>query len=57
MQSEEFGAINLMHGSYLQDWLLNPRATSWRVDPKTGGPSRPLVTSAHTGAILWMGDR
>jgi predicted dehydrogenase len=34
VQAEEFGAINLMHGSYLQDWLLNPKATSWRVDPK-----------------------
>jgi predicted dehydrogenase len=40
VQSAEFGALNLMHGSYLQDWLLNPRATSWRVDPKQGGPSR-----------------
>jgi predicted dehydrogenase len=36
----EFGAVNLIHGSYLQDWLLDPRATSWRVDPKAGGPSR-----------------
>jgi predicted dehydrogenase len=32
--------VNLIHGSYLQDWLLNPLATSWRVDPKAGGPSR-----------------
>jgi predicted dehydrogenase len=40
VQAEEFGAINLIHGSYLQDWLLNPKATSWRVDPKAGGPSR-----------------
>jgi predicted dehydrogenase len=40
VQAEEFGAINLMHGSYLQDWLLNPKSTSWRVDPKAGGPSR-----------------
>ena len=31
VQSEEFGAINLIHGSYQQDWLLNPRSTSWRV--------------------------
>lgn len=40
VQSDGFGAVNLMHGSYLQDWLLNPRATSWRVDPVQGGPSR-----------------
>jgi predicted dehydrogenase len=35
-----FGAVNLVHGHYLQDWLLDPRSTSWRVDPKAGGPSR-----------------
>src|SRR5215211_640271 len=40
VQAQEFGAINLVHGSYLQDWLLNPKSTSWRVDPKAGGPSR-----------------
>jgi predicted dehydrogenase len=40
VQSQEFGAVNLIHGSYLQDWLLDPRATSWRVDPELGGPSR-----------------
>ena len=40
VQADEFGAVNLMHGSYLQDWLLNPKATSWRVDPNAGGPSR-----------------
>src|SRR4030095_6949603 len=40
VQAQAFGAVNLMHGSYLQDWLLNPKATSWRVDPKAGGPSR-----------------
>jgi predicted dehydrogenase len=40
VQSGEFGDVNLIHGSYLQDWLLDPHATSWRVDPETGGPSR-----------------
>ena len=35
-----FGAVNLLHGHYLQDWLLDPRSTSWRVDPVAGGPSR-----------------
>jgi predicted dehydrogenase len=36
----EFGDVNLIHGSYLQDWMLDPMATSWRVDPVAGGPSR-----------------
>ncbi|QGN34683.1 Gfo/Idh/MocA family protein [Microlunatus sp. Gsoil 973] len=40
VQDGGFGAPNLIHGSYLQDWLLDPRASSWRVDPQAGGPSR-----------------
>jgi predicted dehydrogenase len=60
VQSEEFGPINLMHGSYLQDWLLNPKATSWRVDPKTGGPSRAFgdIGSHWCDLLEWVsGDR
>jgi predicted dehydrogenase len=60
VQSEEFGAVNLMHGSYLQDWLLNPRATSWRVDPKAGGPSRAFgdIGSHWCDLVEWVtGDR
>ncbi|MFF2315307.1 Gfo/Idh/MocA family protein [Arthrobacter sp. NPDC058097] len=30
----------LLHGSYLQDWLADPSATNWRVDPGLGGTSR-----------------
>jgi predicted dehydrogenase len=40
VQSAGFGAPNLIHGSYLQDWMLDPTASGWRVDPKEGGPSR-----------------
>jgi predicted dehydrogenase len=60
VQAEDFGAINLMHGSYLQDWLLNPRATSWRVDPKAGGPSRAFgdIGSHWCDLVEWVtGDR
>jgi predicted dehydrogenase len=60
VQAEEFGAINLMHGSYLQDWLLNPKATSWRVDPKEGGPSRAFgdIGSHWCDLLEWVtGDR
>ncbi|WP_326761681.1 Gfo/Idh/MocA family oxidoreductase [Streptomyces phaeochromogenes] len=39
----EFGRWQLLHGSYLQDWLLSPSATSWRVDAATGGPSRAFA--------------
>ena len=60
VQSAEFGAVNLMHGSYLQDWLLNPRATSWRVDPVQGGPSRAFgdIGSHWCDLVEWVtGDR
>lgn len=30
----------LLHGSYLQDWLADPNASNWRVDPRRGGASR-----------------
>lgn len=36
----EFGDLTLVHGSYLQDWLVSPDASSWRVDAGLGGASR-----------------
>jgi predicted dehydrogenase len=60
VQAEEFGEINLLHGSYLQDWLLNPKSTSWRVDPKAGGPSRAFgdIGSHWCDLVEWVtGDR
>ena len=60
VQSEEFGAINLVHGSYLQDWLLNPNSTSWRVDSRAGGPSRAFgdIGSHWCDLMEWVtGDR
>ena len=58
VQSEEFGAINLIHGSYQQDWLLNPRSTSWRVSAKEGGPSRAFgdIGSHWCDLIEWVTD-
>jgi predicted dehydrogenase len=38
--SGETGVIRLLHGSYLQDWLVRPDARTWRLDPKLGGQSR-----------------
>lgn len=42
-QEGQFGTWQLLHGSYLQDWLLSPTATSWRVDATAGGPSRTFA--------------
>ena len=60
IQAAEFGAVNLVHGSYLQDWMLNPRSTSWRVDAKAGGPSRAFgdIGSHWCDLAEWVtGDR
>lgn len=43
VQAGEFGPWQLLHGSYLQDWMLSPQATSWRVDPQVGGASRAFA--------------
>jgi predicted dehydrogenase len=34
------GPLHLIHGSYLQDWLSDPDAGDWRIDPARGGGSR-----------------
>jgi predicted dehydrogenase len=37
------GSISLVHGGYLQDWLLSPDDDNWRVDPGLGGASRAFA--------------
>lgn len=37
------GAVRILHGSYLQDWLSNADDWNWRVDPAQGGPSRTMA--------------
>ncbi|WP_084284716.1 Gfo/Idh/MocA family protein [Solirubrobacter soli] len=37
------GPIRLLHGSYLQDWLLRPEDDNWRVDAQYGGASRAFA--------------
>jgi predicted dehydrogenase len=37
------GRIHLIHGSYLQDWLLSPGEGGWRVDAAAGGASRAFA--------------
>ena len=39
----ELGPLHLLHGSYLQDWLLEPSDWNWRVDPAQGGASRAFA--------------
>ena len=35
--------IRLIHGGYLQDWLLRPTDDNWRVDESLGGASRAFA--------------
>jgi predicted dehydrogenase len=39
----ELGRLRVLHGTYLQDWLLTPEDTNWRVDAALGGPSRAFA--------------
>lgn len=35
----EIGDVHFVHGAYLQDWLLYPSDSTWRLDPTVGGES------------------
>jgi predicted dehydrogenase len=41
--SGQTGALRLLHGTYLQDWLLHPDGDNWRVDERLGGASRAFA--------------
>ncbi|MDM7890706.1 Gfo/Idh/MocA family protein [Curtobacterium caseinilyticum] len=39
----ELGRLLAVHGHYLQDWMLDEDASSWRVDAGAGGASRAFA--------------
>jgi predicted dehydrogenase len=39
----EIGPVHFAHGSYLQDWLLQPTDFSWRLEPDKGGESSAIA--------------
>jgi predicted dehydrogenase len=39
----ELGPVHLVHGNYLQDWLLLDTDYNWRIEPAVGGPSRAMA--------------
>lgn len=43
IKTEEIGVPYLVHGSYLQDWLLYDTDYNWRIDPEISGPSRCIA--------------
>ncbi|PJL10292.1 oxidoreductase [Stenotrophomonas maltophilia] len=52
----ELGPLHLIHGSYLQDWLLDPASNNWRVDPTLGGVSRVFadIGSHWCDLVEWV---
>ncbi|KGM25196.1 Gfo/Idh/MocA family protein [Stenotrophomonas maltophilia] len=56
----DLGPLHLIHGSYLQDWLLDPASNNWRVDPALGGASRVFadIGSHWCDLVEWIsGER
>jgi predicted dehydrogenase len=43
VQSGALGTIYLIHGGYLQDWLLYATDWNWRLDPELGGSLRAVA--------------
>ncbi|HIC94381.1 MAG TPA: Gfo/Idh/MocA family oxidoreductase [Anaerolineae bacterium] len=38
----DIGEVRLVHGAYLQDWLLYETDYNWRIDPAMGGAARTV---------------
>jgi predicted dehydrogenase len=43
VRTGETGPLRLLHGTYLQDWLLRPEDDNWRVEADLGGASRAFA--------------
>lgn len=56
VQDGSVGALQLIHGSYLQDWLLGQTDSNWRVDAAVGGPSRAFadIGSHWCDLVEWV---
>src|SRR3954452_5954836 len=43
VRTGQTGPVHLLHGTYLQDWLLRPGDDNWRVEADLGGASRAFA--------------
>jgi predicted dehydrogenase len=50
------GEVKLMHGSFLQDWLLFATDWNWRLDPKLGGDLRAVsdIGTHWMDLVMWL---
>jgi predicted dehydrogenase len=59
VQRGAIGEPNLVHGSYLQDWLLYPSDWNWRLDPQVSGSMRTVadVGTHWLDMAMWITGR
>jgi predicted dehydrogenase len=59
IQSGSIGEPRLVHGSFLQDWLLFPSDWNWRLEPKLGGELRAVsdIGTHWLDMITWVTGR
>lgn len=53
------GKVHLVHGSFLQDWLLFPGDWNWRLDPHLGGDLRAVsdIGTHWLDLVMWITGR
>jgi predicted dehydrogenase len=53
------GPPRIVHGSFLQDWLLFPTDWNWRLDPKLGGELRAVsdIGTHWLDLMMWITGR
>ena len=53
------GQPRLVHGSFLQDWLLFPTDWNWRLDPRLGGELRAIsdIGTHWLDLMMWITGR
>src|SRR6266480_2941996 len=59
VQRGVIGEPRLVHGSFLQDWLLFPTDWNWRLDPKLGGELRAVsdIGTHWLDLMMWITGR
>jgi predicted dehydrogenase len=59
VQRGAIGQPRVVHGSYLQDWLLYPSDWNWRLDPALSGSMRTVadVGTHWLDMIVWLTGR
>jgi predicted dehydrogenase len=52
------GQVRLVHGSFLQDWLLFPTDWNWRLEAKSGGELRVVsdIGTHWLDLVTWLTD-